>query len=56
MIDLVYLNKGIAQLIMLNSQQMANSQCVADDNLNSSDAQALLQFLVLNISELPVKG
>lgn len=54
MVDLVYLNKSIAQLITLNEQQLANAQCVDDGIVNTGDAQALLQFLVLNIKTLPI--
>lgn len=54
MVDLVYMNKSIAQIITLNDQQRANANCCSDDTVNANDASVLLQFMVLSIKELPV--
>lgn len=54
MLDLVYLNKKLASIIELNESATSNAECCADGNVNSSDASALLKFLVLSIKTLPV--
>lgn len=54
MVDLVYLNKRTAGLIVLNEEQLANADCVSDGNLTSADASALLKFLVRLVDALPV--
>lgn len=54
MVDLVYMNKAIAQIVTLNDQQIANADCCFDGAVTASDASVLLQFMVLSIKELPV--
>lgn len=54
MVDMVYLNKASAKLVQLNDQQMANADCAFDGSISAADSQALLKFLVLSLSELPV--
>ncbi len=54
MIDLVYINKYVAKLIVLNDSQMANAECCSDGTVNATDAGALLSFLTEKIDELPV--
>ncbi len=53
MVDLVYLNKSIANLISLNDQQKLNADVKNDSNIASSDAQVLLQYLLDKINSLP---
>lgn len=53
-VDIVYLNKYLAQAIKFNDQQMANAQCVTDDTINASDATTLLKYTVHKIDSLPV--
>ncbi len=53
MVDLVYLNKSIANLISLNDQQKLNADVKNDTNIASSDAQVLLQYLLSKIESLP---
>lgn len=52
--DAVLLNKAIAGAVMLNDQSRLNSDCHADDTLETNDSIALLQFLVHTINTLPV--
>lgn len=52
--DAVLLNKAIAGAVVLNEQARLNSDCHADDTLETNDSIALLQFLVHTINTLPV--
>lgn len=54
MIDLVMLNKRNADIVTFNDVQNANAECCVDGLIDTSDARALLQFLVLAIKELPL--
>ncbi|MGN0632140.1 MAG: leucine-rich repeat protein, partial [Ruminococcus sp.] len=54
-LDVIYLNKYLAGIIQLNEAQLANSDCVNDKQLNSSDAAALLKYTVGKVTSLPVK-
>ncbi|MGN0584466.1 MAG: dockerin type I repeat-containing protein, partial [Ruminococcus sp.] len=54
MLDVIYLNKYVANIINFNPSQMKNAECVIDGQINSSDSQALLKFMVNNIESLPV--
>lgn len=54
MLDVIYLNKYVANIINFNPSQMRNAECVIDGQINSSDSQALLKFMVNNIQFLPV--
>ena len=54
MLDVIYLNKYVASIINFNPSQMKNAECVIDGQINSSDSQALLKFMVNNIESLPV--
>lgn len=53
MVDLVMINKYNAKILILNVSQEANADCCSDGTLDTSDARALLQFLVLTIKSLP---
>lgn len=55
-IDAVYLNKYLASIITLNDKQIANSDCVKDGTINSSDSSTLLKYLVSKITSLPVES
>lgn len=54
MVDIIYLNKYIADVIKFNEEQTANADCVDDDRIDSSDSNALLKYLVNKVSSLPV--
>lgn len=54
MIDVVYLNKGLAGTIKMNEQQLVNADCVSDDTIDANDATILLQYIVELIDTLPV--
>ena len=56
LIDLVYLNKGLAGSITLNDQQKANADCVADGEgaITAADATALMKYIIESIDSLPV--
>lgn len=54
-LDVIYLNKYLAGIIKLNEAQLANSDCVNDKVINSSDTTALLKYIVNKITSLPVK-
>lgn len=53
-IDVVYLNKYLANIIVLNNAAMANGDCCSDSTINTSDSIALLRFLVNKVESLPV--
>lgn len=53
-LDVIYLNKYLAGIITLNTDQIANSDCVNDKQINSSDAATLLRYTVGKITVLPV--
>ena len=54
--DAVMLNKAVAGAVKLSSNQFQNADCCHDGELGSSDAVALLQFLVHAIETLPVSA
>ncbi|MDD6269936.1 MAG: glycoside hydrolase family 9 protein [Oscillospiraceae bacterium] len=54
MVDIVYMNKYLADIIVLNSEQTANAECVSDEKIDSSDANALLKYMVNKIDSLPI--
>ncbi|MGN0584305.1 MAG: dockerin type I repeat-containing protein, partial [Ruminococcus sp.] len=54
MVDVIYLNKYIADIISFNAEQTANADCVNDSKIDSADATALLKFLVNKVSSLPL--
>ena len=54
MIDLVILNKSMAKIVVLSENQELNADCCEDGKVNSSDAYALLKYLVLVIDVLPI--
>ena len=54
MVDLVRLNQALAKIVELNKEQEANADCCYDGTINASDARALLQYLVIDIDELPL--
>lgn len=54
MVDLVYLSKYNGRVLTLNKQQLLNADCVKDGMVGTGDASALLRFLVLSLSELPL--
>ncbi|MGN0584169.1 MAG: dockerin type I repeat-containing protein, partial [Ruminococcus sp.] len=53
-IDVVYLNKAISQIINLNDEQKRNANCCYDDKINTQDSLVLLRFIVNNIKSLPI--
>ncbi len=55
MVDLVYLNKAMSKIIILNDQQSANADCCMDNRNTAADASALLKFLVLALESLPIE-
>ena len=56
MIDIVYLNKYLAGVIQFNAQQLANADCCRDKNIDTSDSNVLLKFMVHKIDSLPFEG
>ncbi|MGN0585361.1 MAG: dockerin type I repeat-containing protein, partial [Ruminococcus sp.] len=54
MIDVIYLNKYVANIIKFNDAQMANAECCADGNIDSGDSIALLKYLVNAVKTLPI--
>ena len=54
LVDVVYLNKGLAGSVKMNEQLNINAECVSDGKLSSLDATALLKFCVESIKTLPV--
>ncbi len=54
LLDVVYLNKGIAGSVILSAEQNANADTCADGVINASDAGALLKYVVEAIEVLPV--
>ncbi|MGN0584702.1 MAG: dockerin type I repeat-containing protein, partial [Ruminococcus sp.] len=56
MIDIVYLNKYLAGVIQFNAQQLANANCCTDNNIDTSDSNVLLKFMVHKIDSLPFEG
>ncbi|MBQ8514052.1 MAG: glycoside hydrolase [Ruminococcus sp.] len=54
LVDVVYLNKYIAQTVNFTSTAVANADCVEDNKVNSADATALLEFVIEVIDALPV--
>ena len=55
-LDVIYINKYLADIINLNEAQMANSDCVKDNVINTSDASALLKYTIEKIESLPVES
>lgn len=53
-IDVVYLNKGIVNIINLNDEQKRNANCCYDDKISTQDSLALLRYLVNNLKSLPI--
>lgn len=53
-LDVIYINKYLANVITLNDKQLANAECVTDGVINTSDATILLKYLVEKVSSLPV--
>ena len=53
-LDAVFLNKYLATMVQFSDVQAANADCCQDDVLNEKDANALLQFVILLIDDLPV--
>ena len=56
LLDVVYLNKYLANALDFNDQQKTNAQCVDDGAINGSDLTALLKFIVRMVDSLPVQG
>lgn len=56
MVDVIYMNKYLAGIIIFNDEAMANAECCTDGIINSSDSMVLLKFLVNKIDSLPYKG
>ncbi len=54
LLDVVYLNKGIAGSVTLSAEQNANADTCADGVINASDAGALLKYVIESIKSLPV--
>lgn len=54
LVDVVYLNKGLAGSVQLNAQQKINAECVSDGAVGAADATALLKYCVESIDSLPV--
>lgn len=55
LVDVLYLNKHIAQTLNFNDVQLANAECCTDGRINSSDATALLEFIIETVKQLPVQ-
>ncbi|MGN0592789.1 MAG: dockerin type I domain-containing protein [Ruminococcus sp.] len=55
LIDVVILNKYLANAVTLNATQLANAECCVDGKLNSADVTALLKFIVELIDVLPIQ-
>ncbi|MDE6019866.1 MAG: beta-mannosidase [Ruminococcus sp.] len=53
-VDMVYLNKYMVNIIKFNDQQKCNADCYSDGVIDSSDASALMQFLAQQIDSFPV--
>ncbi len=54
LMDVVYLNKYLADIIKLNTEAMASADCCADGLVNSLDATILLQYVTELVDALPV--
>ena len=56
LVDVVYLNKYLANSITLNDQAMKNANCCTDaeGKLNAADTTVLLKYIVEIVKELPV--
>lgn len=54
LVDVVYLNKYVAQTIQLNDEAAANADCCMDALINSADSTALLEYIIERIEALPV--
>ena len=56
LVDVVYLNKALANSITLNDQAKKNANCCTDAEgmLNAADATVLLKYIVEIVKELPV--
>jgi len=54
MIDLIYLNKYLANMLEFNDKQFAQADCFIDGKVNGSDSTALMKFVALQIKTLPV--
>ncbi len=55
-VDLVYLNKYIVNIIKFNDQQKLNAECFeSGGSIDANDASALMQFIAQQIDVLPVK-
>lgn len=52
--DAVLMNKAVAGQVKFSDQATANSDCYADNELNSDDSITLLKFLVHLIDSIPV--
>ena len=55
MIDIVYINKFIANVIILNDEQMKAADCYHDGEINALDSTALMQFIAQQISVIPIE-
>lgn len=53
-LDVIYLNKYLAKIVSLNSQQLSNADCVKDEIINARDSSVLAQYVVKKIESLPV--
>ncbi len=54
MVDLVHLNKFVAQLVDFNDNQKLNADCRNDGIVNNADADVLLKYLLSVIDALPI--
>jgi mannan endo-1,4-beta-mannosidase len=53
--DVIYLNKYMANAIQLNAEALGNADCASGSGINSADATALLQYIVQLVKVLPVQ-
>lgn len=54
MVDLVHLNKYVADLVDFNDNQKLNADCYNDGIVNAADADVLLKYFLSVIESLPV--
>ena len=54
MIDVVYINKYLADVLKFNDEQIKAADCYHDGKINPSDATALMKFVAEQISYIPI--
>lgn len=53
LLDVIHLNKGLAELVVLSEQANQNADCNADGGVDDADAQILMGYVIFTIDTLP---